>query len=143
MVVILLLVPSSSSSSLTTTTYTNSVSISQPKYHVTNSSSEHNRTPLHSSKYYCYGSQPLTHHQSYINTRPSTSSNANRNNYNYNREYVNHITRINISNDFDPQIEASNSEPEAIVKEGEFEFLIYHFTSDLRIEICSFFGISL
>lgn len=138
MVVILLLVPSSSSSSLTTTTYTNSVSISQPKYHFTNSSSEHNRTPLHSSKYYCYGSQPLTHHQSYINTRPSTSSNANRNNYNYNREYVNHITRINISNDFDPQIEASNSEPEAIVKEGEFEFLIYHFKSDLRIEICSF-----
>lgn len=131
MVVILLLVPSSSSSSLTTTTYTNSVSISQPKYHVTNSSSDHNsRTPLHSSNYYCYGSQPRTHHQSYINARPSTSSNANRNNYNYNREYVNHITRINISNDFDPQIKASNGEPEAIVKEGEFASLI------LLIYIC-------
>lgn len=105
MVVILLLVPSSSSSSTpltTTTTYTNSISISQtPKYHVSSP-----------SKYYCYGSQPLTHHQS---TSLSAVQNA-ANSKNFNREYVNHVTRINICS----QIEASsNGEPEAVVKEGE------------------------
>lgn len=106
MVVILLLVPSSTSSSTltTTTTYTNSVSISQttPKY-----SSSQAPSP---SKYYCYGSQPLTHHQS-----TSLSAAPNKN---FNREYVNHVTRINICS----QIEASSNgerEPEAVVKEGE------------------------
>ncbi|KAG5684323.1 hypothetical protein PVAND_013558 [Polypedilum vanderplanki] len=133
MVVILLLVPSSSSSSLTTTTFTNSISVSQPKYHVLNSSNVSNsvhahdlppRTPQSSNYYRCYGSRPLTtHHQSFITTIPATSStstsaNRNINNHNYSREYVNHVTRINISNDFS-QIEASNGDPEAIVKEEE------------------------
>lgn len=109
MVVILLLVPSSSSSSTpltTTTTYTNSISISQtPKYHVSSQAPS-------PSKYYCYGSQPLTHHQS---TSLSAIQNA-ANSKNFNREYVNHVTRINICS----QIEASsNGEPEAVVKEGE------------------------
>lgn len=112
MVVILLLVPSSTSSSTltTTTTYTNSISISQtPKYHVSNNSSQ---APSPSTKYYCYGSQPLTHHQS---TSLSTAQNA-AHSKNFNREYVNHVTRINICS----QIEASsNGEPEAVVKEGE------------------------
>lgn len=128
MVVILLLVPSSSSASLTTTTFTNSISIAHPKYHVasggngSNSALAHDlppRTPQPSNYYRCYGSRPRAHHQSYVTTIPSTSSppsNANRNNYS--REYVNHITRINISNDFS-QIETTSGEPEAVVKEGE------------------------
>jgi hypothetical protein len=134
MVVILLLVPSSSSSSLTTSTFTNSISIAQPKYHVVNSGGSSGahahdlppRTPQPSNYYRCYGSRPLTHHQSYVTTIPTTSTpplptSANRsinNNHNYSREYVNHVTRINISNDFS-QIEAPNGEPEAVVKEGE------------------------
>lgn len=116
MVVILLLVPSSTSSTslTTTTTYTNSISISQqPKYHVTNSSPK---------QYYCYGSQPtplLTHQSSSsLSIAVSTAQNAAAaNNKNFNREYVNHVTRINICS----QIEASSGEPEAIVKEGKLE----------------------
>jgi hypothetical protein len=112
MVVILLLVPSSTSSTslTTTTTYTNSISISQqPKHHVTNSSSK---------QYYCYGSQPppqLTHQSSTSLSVAVAVQNAAANSRNFNREYVNHVTRINICS----QIEASSGEPEAIVKEGE------------------------
>jgi hypothetical protein len=112
MVVILLLVPSSTSSSslttitTTTTACTSSVSVAQPKYHIASSSQR---------PYYCYGSRPPLAHQSRLNVTP-----ANAKNRNYSREYVNHITRINISNDY-PQITAShNDEPEATVKEGEF-----------------------
>jgi hypothetical protein len=107
MVVILLLVPSSSSASLTTPTYTTSVSSTPAKYQLTNSS-----TPLRPTHYH-YGPRPFTTytHQSKFATSPD----ANRN---YSREYVNHVTRINISNDHS-QIESGNGEPEAVVKEGE------------------------
>lgn len=111
MVVILLLVPSSTSSTspLTTTT----VSISQPKYHVTNPISTTTQASR-PSKYYCYGSQPLTHHQS-TSLSNAAQNNAPKSKNNFNREYVNHVTRINICS----QIEANGEEPEAIVKEGE------------------------
>lgn len=99
MVVILLLVPSSSSVSITTPTYTTSVSSSPARCHLTTSSTPPRATTYHNA------------HQSKF----PTHSDANRN---YSREYVNHVTRINISNDF-PQAEGGNGEPEAVVKEGE------------------------
>ncbi len=108
MVVILLLVPSSTSSTslTTTTTYTNSISVSQPKYQISSAKSPPN--------YYCYGShQPLIHQSSSLCV---AAGNAAR--QNFNREYVNHVTRIKISNDYS-QVEASDGEPEAVVKEGE------------------------
>lgn len=111
MVVILLLVPSSTSSTplTTTTTYTNSISISQPKYHISSSTSPPN--------YYSYGSHPPLTHQS--SSLCAVAESATRKNFS--REYVNHVTRINISNDYS-QIEASNDGPEAVVKEGELFF---------------------
>jgi hypothetical protein len=110
MVVILLLVPSSTSSTslTTTTTYTNSISISQPKYQIASSSSP--------SNYRCYGShQPLAHQSSSLCVAAESATRKN-----FNREFVNHVTRINISNDYS-QVEASSGEPEAVVKEGEYE----------------------
>lgn len=123
MVVILLLVPSSSSASLTTSTYTTSVSTTPAKYQLTAS----NSTPLRHSlqTHYHYGTRPFVSstHQSKFATSPD----ANRN---YSREYVNHVTRINISNDYS-QIEGGNGQPEAVVKEGKlnkkfFSLLHYH-----------------
>jgi hypothetical protein len=108
MVVILLLVPSSSSASLTTPTYTTSVSSSPAKYQLTASSSS-----PHWSTNYHYGPRPFvpSTHQSKLLTPPD----ANRN---YSREFVNHVTRINISNDYS-QVESGSGEAEAVVKEGE------------------------
>lgn len=108
MVVILLLVPSSSTVSLTTPTYTTSISSTPTKYHLTSSSSAPPRPPLPAN--YHYGSRPFTHQSKF-----TTSPDAHRN---YSREYVNHVTRINISNDYS-QIEGGSGEPEAVVKEGE------------------------
>lgn len=107
MVVILLLVPSSSSASLTTSTYTTtSVSSTPARYHLTTS------TPLRSAAatYHYGGPRPFTH-------QSKLTPDANRN---YSREYVNHVTRINISNDYS-QVEGSNGEPEPVVKEGEWK----------------------
>lgn len=106
MVVILLFVPSTSSASHTTTTYTTTVSSAPAKYNLASSSSPH---PPPTPNSYHYGSRPFTTHQS-----QSTILDARRN---YIREYVNHITRINISND--SQIENSSGQPEGVVKEGE------------------------
>jgi hypothetical protein len=113
MVVILLLVPSSSSVSITTPTYTTSVSSTPAKYQLTTSTSTSFRPPPPPTNYH-YGPRPFVSstHQSKFATSPD----ANRN---YSREYVNHVTRINISNDHS-QIEGGNGEPEAVVKEGEF-----------------------
>lgn len=110
MVVILLLVPSSSSVSLTTPTYTTSVSSTPVKYQLTASNSCPLRSPL--PTHYHYGARPFvsSSHQSKFASSPDTKQN-------YCREYVNHVTRINISNDYS-QIEG-NGEPEAVVKEGE------------------------
>lgn len=114
MVVILLLVPSSSSASLTTPTFTTSISTAPAKCFLTNSQSrQHNdylppRPPL-----------PKNYHASFLSS-PSSKSNQNSNK-NYTREYVNHITRINISNDF-PQAESNKDQQDAIVKEGEILF---------------------
>lgn len=108
MVVILLLVPSSSSASLTTPTYTTSVSSSPSKCLVTTSSAPL-RPPLPAN--YQQNAHRTYSHQSKF------PSDANRN---YSREYVNHVTRINISNDYS-QIEAADGEAEAVVKEGELE----------------------
>jgi hypothetical protein len=115
MVVILLLVPSSTSASLTTTTYTTSVSSTPAKCLITsttNSSALPHRLPTN----YQYGPRPYPFtHQSKFTTSPD----ANRN---YSREYVNHVTRINISNDY-PQIDGASGEPEAVVKEGKKRFV--------------------
>jgi hypothetical protein len=108
MVVILLLVPSSSSTSLTTPTYTTSISSTPTKYQLTSSSSP---SKLQLPKSHHYGSNNFTHQSKF-----ATPPNANQN---YSREYVNHVTRIKISNDY-PQTEGSSGEPEAVVKEGEF-----------------------
>lgn len=113
MVVILLLVPSSSSASLTTPTYTTSVSSTPTKYHLTSSYAPP-RTPLPTN--YHYGSRPYTAHQSKFSTPPDAKRN-------YSREYVNHVTRINISNDY-PQIDGGSGEPEAVVKEGKQTFVL-------------------
>jgi hypothetical protein len=112
MVVILLLVPSSSSASLTTPTFTTSVSTAPAKCFITNSQN-------HSSEY-LPPRPPLPKNYHHANrTFLSSNSNSNQNSdRNYSREYVNHITRINISNDF-PQAESNNDQQDAIVKEGE------------------------
>lgn len=99
MVVILLLVPSSSSASLTTPTCTVAVSSSPTRCQLTTTASS---TPTRATTYH-YAHQ-------------SKFPDANRN---YSREFVNHVTRINISNDF-PQAEGGSGEPEAVVKEGEY-----------------------
>lgn len=111
MVVILLLVPSSSSVSLTTPTYTTSISTTPQKFQLTTSTA----SPLRSSIPTNYHYEPRQFaHQSIFSKLPD----ANRN---YTREFVNHVTRINISNDYS-QIAGSSGKPEAIVKEGKSLF---------------------
>lgn len=133
MVVILLLVPSSSSASLTTPTYTTSVSSTPTKYHLTSSYAPP-RPPLPTN--YHYGSRPYTAHQSKFSTPPDAKRN-------YSREYVNHVTRINISNDY-PQIDGGSVEPDAVVKEGKQTFVRTKvsrkhcwWTSPTAISLCS------
>lgn len=127
MVVILLLVPSSSSASLTTPTFTTTVSTT-PKNHYHTSSYSYPSSipsPLHSSR------PPLP--KSYDRFTPSSSArprvtlttpqtphlpNGNASNRNYTREFVNHVTRINISNDFS-QTKVGDGQLDAVVKEGE------------------------
>jgi len=131
MVVILLLVPSSSSLITSTTpTFTQSVSSGQQvKYHLVNSTQQQQsppRPPLPTN--YCYGARPFkqhqqqhNHHHNHQSESITTSPDANKSNRpnNYSREFVNHVTRINISNDFSQAQASANGEPEAVVKEGK------------------------
>lgn len=113
MVVILLLVPNVSSSS--TVTQTASVPSFQTKYHLASSSAIPSRPPLPNNYRHCYyGPSPFAH-QSF-----SSIPDANKSQQNYSREFVNHVTRINISNDDFSQIDGGAvGAPEAVVKEGE------------------------
>lgn len=108
MVVILLLVPSSSTASLTTPTYTTSISSTSAKYQLTSSFAPPKSSV---SAHYHYGSIPFTHQPKFTSTPDA--------NQNYSREYVNHVTYINISNDYS-QIGNSSGEPDAVVKEGKW-----------------------
>lgn len=113
MVVILLLVPSSSSASLTAPTFTATVSTT-PKNHYHNT--------------YSYPSTPLPKNHDHFTpsrvtftTQPQQSNGnaaAPDRNRNYTREFVNHVTRINISNDFS-QTKVGDGQLDAVVKEGK------------------------
>lgn len=105
MVVILLLVPSSTSASLTTPTYTTSISSTPARYQLTTSFAPPKSSV---STHYHYGPKPFTHQSKFTPTPDAIQ--------NYSREYVNHVTRINISNDYS---QIGNGEPEAVVKEGK------------------------
>jgi pyruvate/2-oxoacid:ferredoxin oxidoreductase alpha subunit len=110
MVVILLLVPNVSSSS--NVTQTTSVPSFQTKYHLTNSSANPPRPPLPNNNY-------RHHYDSFTHQSFPSTPDANKSPQNYSREFVNHVTRINISNDFSQIDGNAIGAPEAVVKEGE------------------------
>lgn len=129
MVVILLFVPSSSSlTTSTTSTYTTAFPSAHTKYCIVNSNScteqqqppprpplpAHYRYGFHSKQY------PTTTSSSYLPDANNNNIN-NETNRNHTKEFVNHITRINISNDYS-QIDGNASNdglPEAVTKEGK------------------------
>lgn len=116
MVVILLLVPSSSSASLTTPTFTTTVSTT-PKNHYHNSYSYPSLKPTPLPKNHDH----FTPSRVTFTTQPQQSNGnaaAPDRNRNYTREFVNHVTRINISNDFS-QTKVGDGQLNAVVKEGE------------------------
>lgn len=137
MVVILLFVPSSSSlTTSTTSTYTTAYPSAHTKYRIVNSNScteqqsPPTRPPLPAHYHYGFHSKqfPTTSTSSYL--PDANNNNNNKTNRNYTKEFVNHITRINISNDYS-QIDGNvNSDglPEAVTKEGKKLLLFYTLT---------------
>ena len=125
MVVILLFVPSSSSlTTSTTSTYTTAFPSAHTKYRIVNSNScteqqPPPRPPLPAHYHYGFHSKqfPTTTSSSYS---PDANNNI-KTNRNHTKEFINHITRINISNDYSQIDGNANSDglPEAVTKEGK------------------------
>lgn len=132
MVVILLFVPSSSSLTISTTsTYTTAYPSAHTKYRIVNSNSctEQQPPPPPLPAHYHYGfhskQYPTTSTSSYL---PDANNNNNKTNRNHTKEFVNHITRINISNDYSQIDGNANSDglPEAVTKEGKKLLLLLY-----------------
>lgn len=129
MVVILLFVPSSSSlTTSTTSTYTTAYPSAHTKYRIVNSNkcTEQQpppRPPLPAHYHYGFNSKqfPTTTTTTSSSYLPDANNNINQTNRNHTKEFVNHITRINISNDYSQIDGNANSDglPEAVTKEGK------------------------